>query len=118
MSVQVKSDKDPAIVTLQKEIRYLRRGKTICTNSPVGESECNGRAENAIKRVEAKIRTLRSALESKLKAKIDMNKPFGTWLIRWAEEMSTKYTLGNDRMTAWQRRRRDTCPKPLAVICE
>ena len=34
--VQVQSDQEPAIVNVQEEIRYLRRGRTICTNSPVG----------------------------------------------------------------------------------
>ncbi len=65
-------------------------------NSPVGESECNGRAENAVRRVEIKVRTLRSALEEKLGAKVDMSRPFATWLIRWAGEVLTKYTIGRD----------------------
>ena len=47
--IQVKSDQEPAIVNVQEEIRDIRKGKTICTNSPVGESECNGRAENAVR---------------------------------------------------------------------
>jgi hypothetical protein len=90
VTVQVKSDQEPAIVNVQEEIRYLRKSKTICTNSPVGESECNGRAENAIRRVEAKFRTLRSALEAKLKSKIDVTRPFATWLVRWSGEVLTK----------------------------
>jgi len=96
VSVQVKSDQEPAIVNVQDEVRYLRKARTVCTNSPVGESECNGRAENAIRRVEAKVRTLRSDLESKLKVKINMSKPIATWMIRWAGEILTKYTVGRD----------------------
>ena len=100
VQVQIKSDQEPAIVTVQEEIREIRRGKTICVNSPVGESECNGRAENAIRRVEIKVRTLRSYIGEQTKSKLDMNKPFATWLIRWAGEILTKYTRGKDGKTA------------------
>ena len=116
--VQIKSDQEPAIVVVQEEIRELRRSKTICVNSPVGESECNGRAENAIRRVEVKVRTLRSHIESKAKTKIDMNGPIATWLIRWAGEILTKYTKGQDGKTAWERRRTEECKKPIVPVGE
>lgn len=103
--IQVKSDQEPAIVVVQEEVREIRKGRTQCTNSPVGESECNGRAENAARRVEVKVRTIRSFLEEKLGCKLDMSKPFATWLIRWAGEILTKYAIGRDGKTAWKRRR-------------
>ena len=62
--IQIKSDQEPAIVNVQEEIREVRRGKTICTNSPVGESECNGRAENAVRQVQMKVRTFRADIWS------------------------------------------------------
>ena len=116
--VQVKSDQEPAVVTVQEEIRELRRGKTICVNSPVGESECNGRAENAIRRVEIKVRTLRSHIEEGTGVKLDMTKPFATWLIRWAGEILTKYTQGKDGKSPWERRRGEKCKKPIVPIGE
>ena len=58
--IQVRSDQDPSVVAVQEKIQEFRKGRTIPTNSPVGESECNGRAENAVGRVEAKTRTIRS----------------------------------------------------------
>ena len=39
---QGESDQDPSISAIQEEVRAVRRGKTICTDSPVGEYECNG----------------------------------------------------------------------------
>jgi len=118
VQVPIKSDQEPAVVTVQEEIRELRRGRTICVNSPVGESECNGRAENAIRRVEVKVRTLRSFIEDRTKSKIDMAKPFATWLIRWAGEILTKYTRGKDGKTAWERRRKEPCSKAIVPIGE
>ena len=116
--IQVKSDQEPSVVAVQEEIREIRRGKTICVNSPVGESECNGRAENAIRRVEVKVRTLRAHIEDKTKSKVDMSKPFATWLIRWAGEVITKYTKGKDGKTSWHRRRGEECAKPIVPICD
>jgi len=118
VTVQIKSDQEPSIVNVQDEVRYLRKASTICTNSPVGESECNGRAGNAIRRVDAKDRTIRSDLESKLKTKVDMSRPVATWMVRWAGEVLKKYTTGRDGKTAWQRRRGQECSKLLAKFVE
>ena len=116
--IQAKSDQEPSVVAVQEEIREIRRGKTICVNSPVGESECNGRAENAIRRVEVKVRTLRAHIEDKTRSKVDMSKPFATWLIRWAGEVITKYTKGKDGKTSWHRRRGEECAKPIVPVGE
>ena len=37
------------------------------------------------------------------KAKLDMQKPFATWLVRWAGEILTKYSPGKDGKTAYER---------------
>ena len=60
--LQLKYDQEPAIVNLQAAVQKIRPN-TIPTNSPVGESESNGRVENAIRRVQEKERTLRHQLE-------------------------------------------------------
>ena len=54
-----KSDQEPAIVDVQTNVQELRPNMMIPTNSPIGESESNGRAENSIRRVQEKVRTLR-----------------------------------------------------------
>ena len=50
--VHIKSDQDPAIVDVQRAV-IAKRGNafTIPVNSPVGDSQSNGRVENAIKKV-------------------------------------------------------------------
>ena len=46
--IELKCDQEPAIVELQAEIVRRRGGaRTVPTNSPVGASQSNGRAENA-----------------------------------------------------------------------
>ena len=68
----------------QGELQNPQLTQMVPEASAVGESQPNGRAENAIVRVEAEIRILSSALEAHLKEKIDMKRPFATWLLRWS----------------------------------
>ena len=56
--MMLKSDQEASIVALQHDVQRIRAGKTIPINSPVGESQSNGRIENAIRRVQDKVRTL------------------------------------------------------------
>ena len=73
----------------------------ILTNSPVGESECNGRVENAIRRVQEKVRVLKHKIESNTKQKLHSDSPIMPWLVRWAAEFISKYAPGEDGRTAF-----------------
>lgn len=68
--IQLKTDQGPAVISLQGAIQDLRPKEVIPVNSPVGESESNGRVENAIRRVQEKSRALRHQLETNIKTKI------------------------------------------------
>ena len=57
--ILLKIDQEPAIVCVQKAIQDLK-SDIVPINSPVGESASNGRVENTIRRVQEKIRVLRS----------------------------------------------------------
>ena len=49
--VRIKSDQEPAIVDVQRAVIAMRgNALTIPVNSPVGDSQSNGRVENAIKK--------------------------------------------------------------------
>ena len=47
-----------------------------------------------------------------------MNRPFATWLVRWAGKILTKYTPGKDGKTPWERRRGEKCNKTIVPIGE
>ena len=68
--LQLKADQEPSMIRLQEAIQSLRLAAVIPVNSPVGESESNGRVEDAIRRVQEKIRALRHQLETNIKMKI------------------------------------------------
>ena len=58
-AIQLKPDQEPAIVLLQLAMQNIRQAPIIPVSCPVGECECNGRAEGAIRRVQEKVRALR-----------------------------------------------------------
>ena len=63
LRVVLKADQEVAIAEVQREVVTARSGETVPTNSHVGESQSNGRVENAVQRVQGLIRTLKDALE-------------------------------------------------------
>ena len=64
--VRIKSDQEKAIVDVQRTV-IAKRGNapTILVNSPTGDSQSNGRVENATKKVRNMMKTIPSSLESR-----------------------------------------------------
>ena len=88
----VKADQELAIVDVQIAMQELRPNRIVPINSPVGESESNGRAENFIRRTQEKVRTLRHHVEQKIGMKLPDQSPVMAWLVRWAAELLSKYS--------------------------
>ena len=109
----VKADQEPAIVDVQTAMQELRPNQIVPINSPVGESESNGRAENFIRRTQEKIRTLRHHLESKAGIKLPDQSPVMAWLVRWSAELLSKYSRGDDGKSPYERIRGETSKVPL-----
>ena len=72
-------------------------------HSHPGESRSNGLAERSVKLVEDQVRTLKSAYEDRLQWKIPANHPLLHWSIHHAAYLITKYHVGTEGMTRYQR---------------
>ena len=116
--IQFKTDQEPAIVQLQAAIQEIRTVPVLPVNSPVGESESNGRVENAIKRVQEKIRSLRSQIEHNTRQGIRDDTPIMAWLVRWAVELISRHAPAEDGKSAFERIRKEKCVVPLAMFGE
>ena len=115
--IQMKSNQEPSIVAVQTAIQELRPN-VIPTNSPVGESECNGRVENCIRRIQEKVRALRHQLEQGIKEKVPDEAPIMAWLVRWVAELIFKYSPGDDGRTPFERIRLESFAVPLVPFGE
>ena len=74
--LRIKSDQEPSIVDVQTAV-IAKRGSapTILVNSPVGDSQPNGRVELAIKMVRNMVKTILSSLESKWGIRVKRDQP-------------------------------------------
>ena len=90
--VVIKSDEEPAIQELARAVARSRESDygTAIEASAVGESNTNASVERAIQDVEAQVRTLRSALEERIAAKIHIKARMVGWMIRHAACLITR----------------------------
>ena len=116
--VQIKSDQEPAIVAVQEYIRLNRNSQMIPIHRPVGGSECNGRVENAIRRIKEKTRPLIAQVEEGISEKIPKWANLTTWLVRWPGEFISKYAPGYDGKTPCEGLRGESSKVPLVVCGE
>ena len=61
----IKSDQEPAILALKEEVRRSMSEDVMFEESPVGESQSNGRIERAVRTAKGQIRTMKEALDSR-----------------------------------------------------
>lgn len=116
--IQRKADQEPSIVRFQPAMQNSRQARVIQANIPLGESECNGRAENASKRVQEILRVLRHQIGQRTKQKLDDVSPVMAWTVRWAAEIIPTYAKGSDGLTPYERIRQEPCVIPLVPFGE
>ena len=116
--VILKTDQEPAIRDVQRAVRDKRRQATILENSPVGESQSNGRVERCIQTVVAQVRTMKDALEKRYCQEVDSRSPILHWLVRHAASLITRYHVGKDGRTPYERWKGKQRRKELAEFGE
>ena len=73
------------------------------------ESQSNGRAENAVKRIEGQVRTLKLALEAAIGQELEVTHPISEWLAKHCADLLTKCTVGADGETPYERIKNKAC---------
>ena len=79
--IVLKTDQEPAILDLAKEVRNKRDLETVPENSPVGDSQANGLAEKGVQEIAGQIRVLKLGLEANYQCTIPVRHPIMPWLI-------------------------------------
>ncbi len=83
--ITAKTDQEPAMLAALSEIARHRAaaggGRLVPEHSPVEDSKGNGVTQRAVKKsVEAQIRVARSALEGRIRARLEPDHPVFPWL--------------------------------------
>ena len=98
----MKCDGDPALKSVQEEVKRRRTESTVLENSPVGDSRANGSAERAVQAIGEQVRVLRRGLERRLGLKVSGKHPVMAWLVEHAADVLSKNQVGGDGRTAYE----------------
>ena len=93
--VILKSDQEPAIVDVLKEIAKLRGPRrTMLEASPVGDSKSNGVAERAIQSMEKLVRVHKLSIETRINEKLSVRHPLFAWLMEFCADLYNRFQIG------------------------
>ena len=128
--VAYRSDQEPAIRSLFEAAFTLavRNGQVLQFTpeaSSVGESQSNGKAESAVRAVEDKLRTYKSALETRIGQRVPNNSPIFTgWSNMYVQFTTGSYAMqmgvlhlklymGKGGVVRWQ-----NLERPYFILCQ
>ena len=101
--VVLRCDQEDAIRALRRGVAEARIHSTIPEDAPVGEHQANGDVESAIGVIGGQVRTMRAALQHKLGVEVDHRTPITRWLIDYSGELLTRFNVGQDGKTPFER---------------
>ena len=114
----LKCDQEPAIMEVHGQVMRKRAHETIPEHSPIGEHQSNGIAERAVRTVKDQIRTLKSALDARLGKRVPPEATVLLWLIEYSGVLLSRFAIGKDGKTAYQRIKGRACSRPMAEFGE
>ena len=117
----LKTDNEPALTSLRDGIieTLASSGVQILVEPPpVEESQSNGAIENGVRLVKEMVRVHMISLESRIQGEIPTFHPIMTWIVPHAANCITKYLVGHDGKTAYQRLWGKTAQEEILEIGE
>ena len=114
----LKSDGESAIAAVRNAVAKYHGGKVVLEKPPKGESKSNGTVEEAGKTVREFVRVFKEQVEDKAKIEVNTAENLMLWMIRWAAMTCSRYLVGKDGMTPFERRRGRKCRVPAVAFGE
>ena len=102
----------------QRGLGQIPRGKVVVDKPPKYESQSSGIAEEVGKTIREFVLILKDVIETKAKMKINGNMALAPWMMRWAAMNVSRFQVGTDGMTAYERRRGRKCRVPMVCFGE
>ena len=99
----MKSDREPSILSVQDAVRKEAKTEMVPENSPKGESPSNGSIESAIRELSGMTRTLKDFIECKMGEQLGQDHPMLPWIVEYSGTVITRYRVGQDGRTPYQR---------------
>ena len=113
-----RTDGEAALIAVTTKLAKFHGGRVVPEDVPRGESQSNGTAEEAGKTVREYTRVLKEQLEDKANTKLQPGDAITAWMIRWAAMLYSRYAVGKDGRTPYERRRGRRCRVPAVSFGE
>ena len=114
----MKSDNENSIVAVREAAGKFLGGRVIPEAPAKGESKSNGEIEEAGKTVREFAVVLKDMIEHKANIKIEQDDIIVPWMVRWSAMMISRYMVGKDGKTGYERRRGRRCKIPVVPFGE
>ena len=114
----LKSDGERSIVALRTALAKFHGGKVVPEDPSRGESQSNGTVEEAGKTVREFVRVPREHVQDKAEVELGASDVIVLWMVRWAAMMVSRFLVGKDGLTAYERRRGRKCRIPVVAFGE
>ena len=105
----LKCDGEASLKAYRNAVAKYHGGVVIPEQPAKGESQSNGAAEAAGKLVREFLRVLKQQMEDKADMKINGDEDIVQWMVRWAAMLVSRYLVGKDGKTSYERRKARTC---------
>ena len=105
----MKSDGEPAPLAVRNAVMKYHGGVMIPEAPAKGEKAANGLIEETGKTIREYFCTFLSQMEDGIGDKIPLDSDIIPWIVRWAAICYSRYAVGKDGRTAYERLRGRTC---------
>ena len=114
----LKSDGEPAIVAVRERLSRYHGGKITPEQPPKGESSSNGKVEEAGKTTRSLAKVFKDMIEFKIGEEIQSDCAIMLWLVRWVAMMYSRFKVGTDGRTAYERQKGRKCKQEVIPFAE
>lgn len=111
----MKCDGEKAIGAVRDALGKFLGGRVVPEGPAKGESASNGVIEEAGKTIREFVRVFKEQVEEKASVKMESSDVILLWAVRWAAMNCSRYLVGKDGRTPYERRRGKKCRVP--VVC-
>ena len=116
--ITLKSDGEPAVTAVREALAKTHGGIINPEQPPKGEHACNGVVEEAGRTIRDTLRVYKLQLETKLKCDLEIDSPIMQWMARWAAMAISRFRVGKDGNTAYERQRGKRCNEGVVPFGE
>ena len=115
----LKSDNENSIKSLKEAVKKgIKTVEIVLEESKTGDSQANGACEVAVRETKRQIKAMKSSLEEKLGIQVRDRHPILAWVGRHADFMISRFRVGTDGRTPYERSRGRRWKRPSVTFGE